>query len=402
MRGRAPGRQKDPPLYNRLLSFSLVLTFAGVVAACGSSGSTPATTTVSAPSPATETVPTPVVAGLPVTKWRILAPKPLPAGVTLYLEKGCYQCDGPAESIERASASSGGTTAVASLFKLGGPSADGRYIHSSYIAPDGHEMWVTVCSRGYCGGVANPSADAQVTFYHSIDEGVTWPNETMREGVATVAAVTAIGPFVLTYCAAPDDCALPTPYSIHANGPAAPASQLVTAPAEARGLVYPQTGTSLIWWGKDLRSFLRSDGSTIYRADPAIIDSAGSQVSMAGAPSADGRTFAVDWSLLKGSVTTAYQGLIRDGKLTAIFSGFDRGALPRVGAWVNETTAYGNIFVEASAIPGMAAKNPQAKYNLPCVIDYKSGTITPLELYGPLFSDAYGGRNLVRAATAMP
>ena len=388
----------------------LLLILLGLIgAACSGdakSAPTPPSSVASPqPSPAAGESATPqgstgeTVAGIAVRKWMVQAPAKLPPGAVLYVEKGCTQCDGPTESIERVRARADGSTELATVFKAPGDSQ--RYILSTFIASDGHELWVTVCSRGYCGGVGQVSADAQVTFHHSLDGGTSWKQEGTRAGMASITAVTAIGPLLVESALDSTSGKFTTSYTILPNGPSGAGAMPIRAPQGASSLYFPQTGMQLLWLGADNQSVLRSDGSVVFKADLGGHDSTGG-VFPVGAPSADFQALVMGWTHRDSSGTRPYQAFVRDGKPRGIFTGLALNTNANPGAWLDATRAYGTVSLSPSEVPGATARANSFQSGIPVLIDFERGEITPLEIYGPLFTDAYRGRNLIRAATTSP
>lgn len=95
-------------------------------------------------------------------------------GQAVIIATGCWQCDGPTSSLVRLFESADGELVRDTLFTA--PGGAERYISGYDIAPDMSRMLVTVCSSGYCGGVADPTDDASTTAYESTDGGLTWDN----------------------------------------------------------------------------------------------------------------------------------------------------------------------------------------------------------------------------------
>lgn len=105
------------------------------------------------------------------------APRPLPAGWTLYSwHTPCYQCDGSFADFRRWT-SNGHTFSGEFLFSFTQPPAPGGVAPSVYsvaFATDGRRIAAGLCTRGYCGGLADPGDDATADLYRSDDGGRTW------------------------------------------------------------------------------------------------------------------------------------------------------------------------------------------------------------------------------------
>ncbi len=155
---------------------------------------TPGPTTVPTPVPTTVATPPPtgeVINGVSVQALTFGQPGVFPVPMSGIIEKGCWQCDGGTDAIERVTLDASGKPVVDQLFKP----ANG-YISSSNFDSSNGEYYLTVCSRGYCGGVGEISSDSQSTIYRSKDKGVTWtPLETF-DGNVTIVSITKKGPLL--------------------------------------------------------------------------------------------------------------------------------------------------------------------------------------------------------------
>lgn len=399
---------KLPP---RLLFASLTVAAIAVMGACRGGDSTPpAAAPASAPA-SVEASPSAVqtaqpgagetVAGIAVRKWKVNAAATLKPGTILYIEKGCTRCDGPAESIEKVRALPDGKTEVSTVFKA--PGDDQRYIHSTYISPDGGELWVTVCSRSYCGGAGQAAADAQVTFHHSKDGGATWEAAGARDGAASITAVTAIGPLMVENSLDGTSGKLTATYTILPNGPAGSGAMPISLPRGAASANYPQPGQMILWIGSDNHSLLRSDGSVVFQASLGGHESTGSGVYPLGSPTPDFSSLSVAWTHRDQAGTRPYQGFVQNGALKGVFTGLALNTSPYPGVWFDSAKAYGSVALDPTEVPGAGGAGArQSLSTIPVLIDYERAEITPLAIYGPLFSDAYRGRNLIRAAVIAP
>jgi hypothetical protein len=164
----------------------LLGVFAGVAllaVACGGSDSTPTATPTgnvgAAPSaPATEpTATTSTPAASPTaTPWDDFVevvegePVPLPDGVVLYYYGYVFTEGIPADRWLRAHQTEDGL--VIRDLSEGLPAGSNGYQFIS--APKDGRLFTTICVQGYCGGHADPSADAREETYESLDGGITW------------------------------------------------------------------------------------------------------------------------------------------------------------------------------------------------------------------------------------
>jgi hypothetical protein len=171
---------------------ALLATAGLLTAACSNEDPSPKpTATAEATGPtATPTPESPsVLMDLPV---RTLQPRdnvPLPEGVVLYLESGCWQCDLTIAALQRAYRSHDGEVRIEDLYRLPGatvrePTVDGEYITSIAADDDGSAFLIGVCDGGAsCGGIGDVNDDARVRFPNSADGGITWkPGATVAGG----------------------------------------------------------------------------------------------------------------------------------------------------------------------------------------------------------------------------
>lgn len=132
------------------------------------------TRAVSSPTPAGVAIPG---LGVPTQDLVTAAPRPLPAGWTLYAwHTVCYQCDGSFSDFRRWT-SDGKTAAGEFLFSFTAPPAPGGVAPDVYtfaFATDGLRIAAGLCTRGYCGGLGDPSDDAAADLYRSDDGGHIW------------------------------------------------------------------------------------------------------------------------------------------------------------------------------------------------------------------------------------
>jgi hypothetical protein len=297
----------------------------------------------------------------------------------IYVEKGCTQCDGPTEAIERVSTVGESAAVEAEPRELFEPAAG--YISSSWISPDGHEIWLTVCSRGYCGGVGEISGDAQTTLYNSNDGGITWETLETADGSVGVVGFTAIGP-ILARTERQSDGQFTTTFFAHQGGTVIPPPQPGAHP------LFGANGSVLVWGAQDGRSILRSDGSVIFAADE--------QFFVAGAPHPENEVFLLGFRPEQPTDPVRY-ALIEDGEIVREFRGGPSGLTLWIGAWLDNRTALGNASLLPSGMPGIEPGQDEREYQVPVRIDLETGELTPFELYGPLLSSDYHGRNRVRA-----
>lgn len=329
----------------------------------------PATATTT---PATPASPTPAVtpppttgetvAGVGVTALGFTAPGKFPVPLSAVIEKGCYQCDGPTSALERVTLDGSGSLKVEQLFK-----ASSGYISSSYLER-GSPYYLTVCSRGYCGGVGQISADAQTTVYRSLDGGVSWqPLETV-DGHASVAA-TAAGTTLLNRSTFTNGT---TTYRFQVLG----TSKFVEVPAGAE----PATvGGKVIGWkladGKTVQGL---DGRTLFTipdlgGHPAPAYPVGIDAYLPGGEALISWFHGPDPSKF-----VRYLGVVKGDRLTAVFSA---PSTLNIGSWLTASVAFGNV------VPDESKGAPL----YPVMVDLATGKLTVLELYGSMGGPAYQG-----------
>ena len=81
--------------------------------------------------------------------------------------------------------------------------------------------------------------------------------------------------------------------------------------------------------------------------------------------------------------TIPHAGIVRNGKFVANFAASSDVAYVTVGAWLDDHRALGNI-----------------EYSVPALIDFASGEVRPIEIYGPIFDlrkyqETFPGRNFI-------
>jgi len=314
-----------------------------VIVALGSSGhgDEQAATTASAspsasPSATSSTTPSAGAAdalGVPVQHWNVGPVMALPEGVVVVVEHGCTQCDGPTSSLARVVGGTGSDSGPKTLFPPAG--LDTGYIDAFAISPDGGELYVTVCSRGYCGGVGEVSPDAQTTVYHSVDGGVTWQAESSY-GPPSSVSLGSDG-WVLTTQQF-DGTQYSYSSEVYPNAITAPQATIPMVPPELTaalaGRFDQQTGI--------LPVSVTPDGDTI-----------------------------VEWLETAGEQRTWFIGRWHDGALQSVITTV--GSIT-IGGWISDTVAVGNYFVPAG--PGAGA----ALFARPALLDFAAGKVTPLTI----------------------
>lgn len=340
--------------------------------------SVPATAT---PPPAVTPLPSgETVAGVPVGLTSYGQPGSLPVPLSVIVERGCYACDAPADSFDRVSLDGSGNLKVEEIFK-----APSGYIHASYWDAAGREHYISVCSRGYCGGVGQVSADAQTTLYRSRDGGITWEDAGTAEGAASVASLTQQGPLLnlSTFANGTSD------YRFQVLGQ----SQVVRPPAGTEPVL--ARGQLIGWRKPGTREILKVDGTPLV----TLPDVPGAvRPVQVDAVLADG-TILISWlGASGGAQPSTYVGVMTNGALVRAFKG---DASLSIGSLLTQGVGFGNVAASPTDVDPSSSDN-RDKYH-PAWIDLHTGEINLLELYGPAFGSGYDSqRNVIRLVEPGP
>jgi len=369
-----------------------------IAAPCGGGKGAPTTTVPSATPTALATpTPTPTVApevidGVEVVPLQFGEEAELPDDVALIVETGCYYCDGPATGLYRVYRDVSGQLRTDALFTveaLGLPplgvntSKEGTWVDEPYITglalnDDASEIVAGVCTRGYCGGLGFPTADAQSTMYRSLDGGVTWEEFGVLDGESWVVAVVKAGVVVAG------------PYKENAQPKYRlfPSDDPVVPPPGASGWPLTVPNGDLAWRTDDGR-LLRSDGSQVLAlGDDASLGDI--------VPDASGERFAVAW-WTNGPSPQHRVGLFSsDGHPISAFSLSDS---VRVRGWLNDKLVAGNVSVPWELLPTPEPDSYAITF-LPAVFDVEAGIAHPLA--GPFQELPLFGRNYIQAALHGP
>ncbi|HXU23660.1 MAG TPA: SH3 domain-containing protein, partial [Tepidiformaceae bacterium] len=328
------------------------------------------------------------VLGVGVRTWKVDAPEALPGDVALFIEKGCWGCEGYPTGLERVYRDAAGTVHTDKVF-------DGGFSGVAFSA-DMSEAYATVCIA-VCGPLGPSVAGTRTTIYHSVDGGVTWTAGETVDGFANVLLDGSHG-WVL-YQSIFDGTNTTSRFSRYPGGAA------ITAPTSSKGAI-TVPGGALLFYSPTFTTLATADGSPLVE-DLATqlgdeIDQTYGVTPVAVLPSGD---IVVRWQHptehYEGRTAEPRVGLVRAGKLVDVIGG------PNVdiGALMADGRIFGNADLIASDLPGAAptAPNTYVSPHLPALIDLAKGEVTPLLLYGPdLFGGAYYGRNIVVAAALGP
>ncbi len=310
-----------------------------------------------------------VVMDIPVGQFVVVDPVRPAGGTSFIVEKGCWQCDGNATHYERVSFDANGVSTVQVLFA---PPV-GYVLDGTFDTATGTH-YVAVCAVGYCGGVGEISPDALSVLYRSTDDGANWHAIAEYPGLATVGPITAKGPIMIVSGEPNERASLE-----YLDG------SPVMSPVPGYH-PYAYRGLGFAWMSDDWKSLLMPDGSPLVSGDLGghkFDDSSYQFVSLLP----DGSGAVVNWwhgDAPAGLVS--YTGIFRDGKLEKAFR---TGEMVLIGAWLSPQIAVGNMAMEAPAGSGV----PGGMASQPVLVNFDTGEIVPLEIYGPLFTELYTGRN---------
>jgi hypothetical protein len=317
----------------------------------------------------------------------------LPDDVALIIETGCYYCDGPPTGLYRLYRDASGqlrTDALLTIEALGLPLYRGNHeeawANQSYITglalnDDASEIVAGVCTRGYCGGLGFPTADAQTTLYRSPDGGVTWTQLAVMDGGAWVVAVVKDGVVVSGPYGTEEES--PPKFSLFPSGDPA---ELPPGPSVYWPLTLP--GGELAWRTEDGR-LLRSDGSEVLPLGDGVW--VGDIVA-----DASGNRLAATWSTESPSSQSRIGIFSGDGRPISAFSLSDSA---RVGGWLSDTLVAGNVGVPSGLLPTPEPGHYAMNF-VPAIFDLEAGEAHPLA--GPFQELPLSGRNYIRAIVHGP
>ena len=200
VRPRVPGTMEDIRRSSGKRPLSKPFCFLPIVAvaalllvltACGGSSKLSA----SSPTPAVGVPPSSVASGVAPAKTAAALPTvsatssaPAPAALSvgmqgalgydtvLYYSTGCFACGRPqVPNLFRRYLDQAGNEHTDDLFA---PLASyGGYPHSFAADWSRGDLWVALCTHGYCGGETEPSGEPVERLMHSADGGVTWEDK---------------------------------------------------------------------------------------------------------------------------------------------------------------------------------------------------------------------------------
>lgn len=101
-------------------------------------------------------------------------PEPPPPNTALFVVTGCWQCDGPDETLQRHVTDAAGKLTTTTLLENGKGPLAGWTIGEIKASPDGKLVAAKVCDIGYCGPLGSEMPLATQRVIWSADGGLTW------------------------------------------------------------------------------------------------------------------------------------------------------------------------------------------------------------------------------------
>jgi len=350
-----------------------------------------ATTTnpAATPSPSPSATPaTATILGVPIRHWTVNPPVAPPAGSSWLLVIGCTNCGGGIDSLDRVTV--GSDTVVREQVFV---STESEYIFDVTAAPDGKELWLNTCSRGYCGYENKPSPDAQSTLRHSLDGGRTWTVVRTFEGPSRMVGGPGNWWLDLSWFG---DGSWTWKFERYPTG-----ERVEQAPTGARyPIVDAREG---ILWVTDLPSrIIRSDGTDVVpQATLDAIRSAANPIDLiAFAGTLPGGDVLLRW--MAGAST--YRGRLHDNTLIDVIETGPDWPSAGVSVWTTGESGYGNAHLWPGDIPGSVASATRdgIPFSMPAFVDYATARVTPITLLGPAYDRAYFGRSNGVLAVSLP
>ncbi|MBN9493557.1 helix-turn-helix transcriptional regulator [bacterium] len=309
-----------------------------------------------------------------------------PKDLVVYAANVCQACDVPPVSVQRFSYGPDGVQ-TDTVYKLPGvhepgqndegTTSDGKYITSAAVSQDGAGLAVGVCEKGYCGGVGNVTADAEVTVYGSADGGITWTSIGAVNGQVSILSANASGEHGQV--------------SAFVRATAADGStKYVTLPGGTVVSIGNGQGTDSVFSMSDTNpAYVSADGQSVISAfdgpsnGSSLAPTLPPNSKIIGASMGGGlKSFAVSWQTTTAGKTTAYTGLMegRTGKPgTAISWGQRPGWLGDfTGGWIDPTHLVASVDVPSDVL-GAKTNGPVLA---PAIVDMTTGAIQPLSGLG--------------------
>jgi hypothetical protein len=326
----------------------------------------------------------------------ILEPVELPQGLVLFVERGCWSCDGPADSIERFYTDSAGALRRDLLFE-----APTGSIFGGPVFGDDGAVYMSTCSRGYCGYLGAPSGDAQSTVFRSLDGGITWEDLGNIAGPAAVAFVA--GRELILDRSTFDADGSSEWHRRYVRFPSG--DELVAPPGyEGRFVTAMWLNQQILWFDLESAVVVDGTGAVVYDLGAITGLDASTHRMLISAFGGD----LVLLSYRKAGGDEALHHVMHAGEVGAVLRMPGQSSFGLASPMVHSSRALGNLWIsvgalrlafEASgsgasflddAVPGADQKS------LPAVLDLWAATAQPLKLFGPTLGENYtGNRNFI-------
>lgn len=309
------------------------------------------------------------VNGVPVEDWEDGIRGSTALSGVVYIVDGCWGCDGPPAGLDRVYRDADGELVRETLL-------DGTFmsIHvrtgASANTPLVHEIFVTRCIRGYCGGIGQMTPDAVSELVHSTDGGISWTSLATFPGYAIVQGehdgVLQIG----------RDTDGQNYHTI-----AWPSGDVVSPPGHLiRSSVMTQDGR-LAYRDDTLLRYEFEDGTTFWTSPFGLLPAADGVFLSS---SNDGRMLIATFRDVEGNPWSA---IYLDGDLVRIYRGIQLSA----SAWFHrDDSALATVELDLSVL-GMADLPFGTFQPIPVEVDYATASIAPVET--DFFMDTYSGLN---------
>jgi len=332
------------------------------------------------------------VLGIPVRTWKVNAPAQLPQGVALFVEKGCWGCEGYSTGLERVYRDAAGTVHTDTVFS-------GAFLSVSFSA-DAFEAYATVCID-VCGPLGPPATGSRTTIYHSVDGGITWTAEGTVDGIANVLLDGSH--WVLYQYIFNGGDSVTYRFSEYPGGTA-----IVPPAGTGPGLAIP--GSQMLFADPTYAHYLNPDGSPFLGGLPGQLgDELDVNYGLTPVARLGSGDVAVRWQhpidRSVGPSSVPRIGIVQNSTLMDVIEPARVGPNVDIGVLLGDGRIFGNADLARIDVPRAKAVTPNdvVAPHLPVLIDLVAGEVTPLLLYGDyLFDGAYAGRNIVVAAQLGP
>lgn len=394
----------------RLVLIALSLLLVAAFAACrggGDSSDSGTATPTSTESPTTSPTATPDGGDgeIDATPLQIGEEAGIPEDVTLIIETGCFQCDGPTEGLARVYSDASGQIRTDMLFDLDemglpprvitdpkaetGTREEEPFINGFAVSSDASEIIVSVCTRGGCvEPLSSPTPDSETTLFRSSDGGVTWEQFTTLDGVHLVAALVQGDVVLLKLIQDESSQEYQREYILLSSGDS------IAPPQAASGSPVALPDGTLIW---------PTDSGRVVRSDGSVLATLPEGAQIAGiTPNSTGDRIAIVWYREQTGQQVTYRLTITslDG---GTIDTFPLEGFARVGGWLDDNRLIGNTTVTTEQLTTQPPVSGGAFFvgYLPAILDLAAARIHPITQ--PFFEQRFlNGRNHVLAAVQGP